>query len=147
MRRALLAVMFLSAALPAAAGLYKHVDADGKVTYSDRPSRPEQKPIELPPVNVASPEARRQMMIARAAFEREAQADIQYRQMLAAAAYRYEPAPSSYAPSYPYRYAGGTYGAYGTYGPYYSVPVYYVGYARTPAQGHPPQGLRTPGVS
>jgi len=132
MHRALVAVVFLSSALPAAAALFKHVDAEGRVTYSDRPNEPGQKPLELPPPNVTTPEARRQLMLARAAWERDAQADIQYRQALAASAWR-APAASPYMSS--------------AYAPRYVPAVYHVVYARTPAQGHPPQGLRSPGVS
>lgn len=39
--------------------LYKHVDDAGTVTYSDRPKWPNQDALQLPPPNVATPEARR----------------------------------------------------------------------------------------
>jgi hypothetical protein len=41
------AVLAVGGALPAAAQLYKHVDAGGKVTYTDLPLTPEEKQLEI----------------------------------------------------------------------------------------------------
>ncbi len=41
--------------------LYKHVDKNGRVYYTDRPTEGGQKTHNLPPPNVESPEASRQL--------------------------------------------------------------------------------------
>lgn len=43
------------------AELYKSVDANGNVVYSDRPAHAEQKPEQRKSANVASPEVTRQI--------------------------------------------------------------------------------------
>ncbi len=63
MAPALAAALLLAAAYPAdapAQRLYKHVDAKGKVTYTDRPADAGHKAEKPRPANVASPEAVRQ---------------------------------------------------------------------------------------
>ena len=77
MRTLLLLVLGCSVGLPAAAAVYRYVDEAGNVTYSDRPQRPYQEALRLPPPNVATPEARRQLEIARQASEREARAEYE----------------------------------------------------------------------
>ncbi len=55
-------VVFLSLPIPAIAQqLYKHVDANGKVTFSDRPQQAGDKQEEVHTPNVATPEERQQM--------------------------------------------------------------------------------------
>ena len=90
--------------------LYKHVDDAGTVTYSDRPQWPRQQALQLPPPNVATPEARRQLEIARQAFEREERQEYEARIRRAAAVQRSAQAEYSrpLSPSAP-RYAGTTY--------------------------------------
>ena len=133
----LIAVCF-SFAAPATAALYKHVDETGTVTYSDRPRQPLQEALNLPPPNVATPEARRQLELARAAWEQEERADYEARIRRSAAVQR--------APAGVYsRPLGPATPRYGL--PYYALPVYYVGYARISSQGNPPQGLRPAAVS
>ena len=65
MRARLLAIFVLGASLAGSSAnaqkLYKHVDKDGKVYYTDRPAEAGQKAANLPPVNVQSPEANRQL--------------------------------------------------------------------------------------
>jgi hypothetical protein len=68
-----LMMLFSSAAL--AQKLYKHVDADGKVVFSDRPAEAGQKAIPQKGPNVASPEATRQLEYARREKLREEQAE------------------------------------------------------------------------
>ncbi len=48
---------FLLFALSAsqAQAIYKTVDADGNVTYTDQPPNPEAQPMDLPPITVADP--------------------------------------------------------------------------------------------
>jgi hypothetical protein len=41
------AILAAGGALPAAAQLYKHVDAGGKVTYTDVPLTPEEKQLQI----------------------------------------------------------------------------------------------------
>jgi len=55
--------------------LYRHVDANGKVVYTDRPDAAEEKGHAVAPTNVASPEARRQMYIELQNSNREEQAE------------------------------------------------------------------------
>jgi hypothetical protein len=74
--------------------LYKHVDESGSVTYSDRPRWPGEQALHLPPPNVATPEARRQLELARQAFEREERAE-QEAQLRRAAAVRAAPSAHS----------------------------------------------------
>src|SRR5712691_1164717 len=114
----LLACCFTASAAEAA--LYRHVDAAGNVTYSDRPQAPNQAALLLPPPNVATPEARRQLEIARQASEREQQAEHEARMRQWAAANRTASAAHSrtLTPNTP-RYA---------------PPVYYSGYAGISAQ-------------
>jgi hypothetical protein len=54
-------LLLLSSSTALAQRLYKHVDADGKVIFSDRPAQGDQEPIEQKSNNVATPEARRQL--------------------------------------------------------------------------------------
>jgi hypothetical protein len=82
--------------------MYKHVDESGAVTYSDRPQRPGQEALHLPPPNVATPEARRQLEIARQAYEREERAEYEARIRRAAAVRAAPPAhPRSLSPTTP----------------------------------------------
>ena len=127
----------VSFAAPATAALYKHVDEAGAVTYSDRPQRPLQEALNLPPPNVATPEARRQLELARAAWEQEERADYEARIRRSAAVQR-APAGVYSRPRGPATPRHGL--------PYYALPVYYVGYARTPSQSNSPQGLRPAAV-
>jgi hypothetical protein len=55
--------------------LYKHVDADGKVVFSDRPATADQKAIQQKSANVASPEATRQLKQQLHDRQREEQAE------------------------------------------------------------------------
>jgi hypothetical protein len=55
--------------------LYRHVDADGKVVFSDRPATADQKAIQQKGVNVASPEATRQLKQQLNDRQREEQAE------------------------------------------------------------------------
>lgn len=53
---AVVAALLATLALPAAAQeIYKTVDADGNVIYTDQPPTPESQPMELPPLTVAEP--------------------------------------------------------------------------------------------
>lgn len=54
---ALIASLILAlSALPAAAqNIYKSVDEDGNVVYTDEPPSPEAQPMDLPPITVADP--------------------------------------------------------------------------------------------
>src|SRR5258706_2154416 len=132
MRLLWLLLLSCSFATPAEAALYRHVDASGNVTYSDRPQAPNQDALRLPPPNVATPEARRQLVIARQVSEREQQAEHEARMRQWAAANRA-------APAYSRALTPNT--------PRYAAPVYYSGYAGMPAQGNTAQGLRPAGVS
>jgi len=116
------------ASFPVLAALYKHVDDSGNVTYSDRPQQPQQEALRLPPHNVATPEARRQLEIARQASERDAQAEYAARLQRWAAAQRAAPAAYSrqLSPSTPF-YAGSTYLPY-------SYPAFTTFTAATPAR-------------
>ncbi len=58
---ALCVVLLALSPLAAAQKLYKHVDKDGKVYYTDRPVEAGQKTMNLSTPNVASPEASRQL--------------------------------------------------------------------------------------
>jgi hypothetical protein len=145
MRSLLLFVLGCSVSVSAAAALYRHVDDAGKVTYSDRPQQPHQEPLRLPPPNVATPEARRQLDIARQASEREEQAEYEARIRRWAAAHRATPAAYSrpLSSSTP-RYAGTAYYPY-------SYPSFTTFSAATPAgssgQSHSHHGLRSAGGS
>jgi hypothetical protein len=88
MLRLLLLIAGFSAGVAAAAELYRHVDETGKVTYSDRPRQPYQQVRRLPAPNIATPEARLQLDLARQASEREAQAETEARALRWAAAQR-----------------------------------------------------------
>jgi Domain of unknown function (DUF4124) len=70
-----LGLLVLSSSTVLAQKLYKHVDADGKIVYTDRPAEAGQKPIVQKSPNVASPEARRQDDYARRQSLREEQAE------------------------------------------------------------------------
>jgi hypothetical protein len=133
MRARWLLLLCCTVSAPVPAALFKHVDGAGNVTYSDRPQHSEAQALELPPPNVATPEARRQLELARQAWEREERAEQEARLRRWAAAQRTAPrsATTLSRPTTPYPYRG-----YGT-----ALP-YYVGYARSPAQDHPSQGLR-----
>ncbi len=49
-------LILLLGALPAAAqDIYKSVDEDGNVIYTDQPPTPQSKPMDLPPLTVADP--------------------------------------------------------------------------------------------
>jgi hypothetical protein len=144
MRSLLLFVLGCSVSVSAAAALYRHVDDAGKVTYSDRPQQPHQEPLRLPPPNVATPEARRQLDIARQASEREEQAEYEARNRRWAAAHRATPAAYSrpLSLSAP-RYTGPAY-----------YPYYYPSFTTFSAgplaggsrQSHSSQGLRPSGI-
>lgn len=109
---------FLLPLTAAAAGLYKHVDARGHVTYTDRPQQPGQAALSLAPVNVATPEARRQLELARQRMAREEQAEFALRMQQWSAAQR--AAPVGYSPP-----------AVAPAAPLYAAPVY------TPVHYHP----------
>lgn len=99
---------------PSVAGVYRHMDESGNVTYSDRPQAPGHSELLLPPPNVATPEARRQLELARQRMEREERAEQEIRLQRWAAAQRtpayprprtltpYSPrqTPGFYAPAY-----------------------------------------------
>jgi len=70
-----LGLMLLWSLDVAAQKLYKHVDADGKIVYTDRPQEAGQKAIVQKAPNVASPEATRQVEHARREKLREEQAE------------------------------------------------------------------------
>jgi hypothetical protein len=127
----LLLVLGCSVGVPATAALYRHVDETGKVSYSDRPQQPFQEALRLPPPNVATPEARRQLEIARQASAREEQAEFETRLRRWSAMQRTSPAAYS-RPMSPYA-------------PHYALPVYPVTFAQIPAQGFSSQGLRPTG--
>jgi hypothetical protein len=55
--------------------LYKHVDENGKVTFTDRAPTPGQKPEKLKAANVETPDARRQTEYAHRERQREEQAE------------------------------------------------------------------------
>lgn len=44
-----------TAQVAAAQAIYKTVDADGNVTYTDQPPTPDAQPLDLPPITVADP--------------------------------------------------------------------------------------------
>src|SRR5689334_18691289 len=123
-----------------AGAFYKHVDADGNVTYSDRPQQPGQQALSLPSVNVATPEARRQLDLARQRWDQEAREEFDARMRQWAAAQRTPRVGYSHqlSPSYPrstYAYPG------------YFYPNSYAFNAGSPSQGRSTEGLRSPGVS
>lgn len=62
---ACVAVLLAAVSAQAADKLYRHVDAKGNVTYTDRPAQAGQKPEKIAPANTASAEARRQMELER----------------------------------------------------------------------------------
>lgn len=72
---ALLGLLLLSSSTALGQKLYKHVDADGKVVFSDRPAAAGQKAVPQKSANVASPEATRQLEHARRQNLREEQAE------------------------------------------------------------------------
>ena len=88
MRALWLLVLGCSMSAPACAALYRHVDESGAVTYTDRPQGPGHAPLQLPPPNVATPEARRQLELARQRMEREERAEQEIRLQRWAAAQR-----------------------------------------------------------
>jgi hypothetical protein len=70
------AVATLVVCMPAAAQkLYRHVDENGKVVYTDRPQHANQKAEKLKAPNVTSPEASRQLDYAVRERKREEQAE------------------------------------------------------------------------
>jgi hypothetical protein len=74
--RAMLIITALVLSTPLLAQkLYRHVDENGKVVFSDRAPQPGQKAETQKAANVASPEARRQLQIAERARQREEQAE------------------------------------------------------------------------
>jgi hypothetical protein len=128
--------------LPAAAVLYKTVDAQGNVTYTDRPQAPGQAALQLPPPNVSTPEARRQLDLAQQRWQREEQLDFEARMQRWAAAHRTGPVGYSrtLSPSLPRS----------TYltPAFYSIPASYTYInAGSAGQGNSSQGLRSTGVS
>lgn len=68
---ALVAGFMVVSQVSTAQTLYRHVDANGKVSYSDRPQSSAEKGIKPPPANVSSPEARRQLYQEQRNSERE----------------------------------------------------------------------------
>ena len=80
----LFAVLVLGATGAAAQKLYKHVQPDGSVVYSDRPAAAGQKEEKRKPANVASPEANRQLRLE----NRERQ--IEYQEEVAAQRRRHQ---------------------------------------------------------
>lgn len=53
---AIVATLLATLALPASGqAIYKSVDEDGNVVYTDQPPTPDAQPIELPPLTVADP--------------------------------------------------------------------------------------------
>jgi hypothetical protein len=70
--------------------LYKHVDENGHVTYTDRPPLAGQKPEKEKTRNVASPEANRQMRIHQGEVDRERRAEEVARMRRYADQRRYE---------------------------------------------------------
>jgi hypothetical protein len=68
-------ILLLLSSTTLAQRLYKHVDADGKVVFSDRPAQGDQEPIEQRSGNVASPEATRQLQYQLREKRREEQAE------------------------------------------------------------------------
>jgi hypothetical protein len=133
-------LILLGFALDAAAGsFYKQVDAEGNVTYSDRPQGPGQAVLSLPSANVATPEARRQLDLARQRWDREAREDIDLRMRQWAAAQRSGPVGYSrpLSPSPP----RSTY-AYPNF-----HPTFYSFNAGSPSQSRSAERLRPAGVS
>ena len=136
MRARWLLLLAWAAGTPAVAELYKHVDEAGRVTYSDKPRHPDAQVITLPPPNVTTPEARRQLELARQRMDAEERAEYEARLRRWAGAQRAAPAtsrglspsPRNYPASYPGYYPSSGYG--------YALP-YYVGYARSPTPNHP----------
>ncbi|HEX2650441.1 MAG TPA: DUF4124 domain-containing protein [Burkholderiales bacterium] len=134
----MLGLVLLGLAFDVSAGaFYKHVDADGNVTYSDRPAQPGQPALSLPSVNVATPEARRQLDLARQRWEREEREDFDARMRQWAAAQR--SAPVGYSRPLSAGHARST----------YAYPIYYVHTfnAGSPSQSRSPERLRSAGVS
>jgi hypothetical protein len=70
-----LGLLVLASSTVFAQKLYRHVDADGKVVFSDRPEKAGQKALPHKSANVASPEATRQLEHDRRAKLREEQAE------------------------------------------------------------------------
>src|SRR5262245_41292792 len=130
--------------LSAGAELFKTVDAAGNVTYTDRPQAPGQEALRLPPPNVSTPEARRQLGLAEQRWQQEGQVEYAARMNQWAAAQR---TPVGYSrtlsPSRPYS-------TYATPA-FYTIPTYPVtspiANAGSPSQSRPSQGLRSSGVS
>jgi hypothetical protein len=75
MRWTLLAVLLALASPAAAQKLYKHVDANGNVVFTDRPVNAGQKAEKPKTANVASPEAVRQLEYAERERRREERAE------------------------------------------------------------------------
>ncbi|HXR59405.1 MAG TPA: DUF4124 domain-containing protein [Burkholderiales bacterium] len=137
----MLQVVLLGFALDtSAAAFYKHVDAEGNVTYSDRPQQPGQAALSLPPANVATPEARRQLDLARQRWAQEERVELDARMRQWAAAHRSGPVGYSrpLSPGYP----RSTY-AY----PTSFTPTFYSFNAGSPSQSRSTEGLRPAGVS
>jgi len=70
-----LGLVVLTSSTGFAQKLYRHVDADGKVVFSDRPAAAGQKALQQKSANVAAPEATRQVDNARREKLREEQAE------------------------------------------------------------------------
>jgi hypothetical protein len=146
MRALWLLVLGGTLSLPAvAAGLYKTVDAQGNVTYTDRPQEPRQTALRLPPPNVSTPEARRQLDLAQQRWQQDERLEFEARMRQWAAAHGAAPVGYSrtLSPSTPRS-------TYST--PYYTtIPVAYTYYptsnAGSPSQSRSPEGLRAAGVS
>ena len=71
--------MLAACAAPASAAVYRGLDADGHVVYSDRPQAPGQAPLRLGPPNVMDPEARRQLELEKSASLRAEQEEREAR--------------------------------------------------------------------
>ena len=135
--------LLLAVHLPAGAELFKTVDAAGNVTYTDRPQVPGQEALRLPPPNVSTPEARRQLALAEQRLQQEAQSEYAVRMNQWAAAQR-TPVGYSRTTISPSR----AYSTYATPG-FYTIPTYLVTNpnAGSPSQSRPSQGLRPSSVS
>src|SRR5438477_11210565 len=142
--RALWLLPVCSIPLPAAAVLYKTVDAAGNVTYTDRPQAPGQATLQLPPPNVTTPEARRQLGLAEQRWQQEERLDFDARMRQWATAHRGAPVGYSRTLS-----PGAPRTTYVTPA-FYTIPTLYTyptpGNAGISSQSHTSQGLRSSGV-
>ena len=91
MRASWLFLLACAVHLPASAVLYKTVDAEGNVTYTDRPQVPGQEALTLAPPNITTPEARRQLALAEQRWQREEQFEFEASMRRWAAAHRAAP--------------------------------------------------------